>query len=232
MKKLFSLVLVMALLSVSVAFAEEAENAAVETQRVEDANVGLAYNLPADWIVLSETAIDAMIASLAETEEAADAFTEETMAQIAALKESGMSVSMSADTLSNMTILVSANVSEEDNPLSQIAALEEQGLEFEMAAEPAIYGEKAFQVIHSAVEEVSYDIYLFADAEKTYVFAFQNCTPEMEELVLGSLEVTEPAPEDAAADAGDAAAAPEEDAGADAEPAAEEPAAEVTEDAE
>ena len=189
MKKLFSLVLVMALLSVSVAFAEEAENAAVETQRVEDANVGLAYDLPADWIVLSDTAIDAMIASLAETEEAADAFTEETMAQI--------------------------------------AALEEQGLEFEMAAEPAIYGEKAFQVIHSAVEEVSYDIYLFADAEKTYVFAFQNCTPEMEELVLGSLEVTEPAPEDAAADAGDAAAAPEEDAGADAEPAAE-----VTEDAE
>ena len=228
MKKLFSLVLVMALLSVSVAFAEEAENAAVETQRVEDANVGLAYDLPADWIVLSDTAIDAMIASLAET----DAFTEETMAQIAALKESGMSVSMSADTLSNMTILVSANVLEEDNPLSQIAALEEQGLEFEMAAEPAIYGEKAFQVIHSAVEEVSYDIYLFADAEKTYVFAFQNCTPEMEELVLGSLEVTEPAPEDAAADAGDAAAAPEEDAGADAEPAAEEPAAEVTEDAE
>ena len=51
MKKLFSLVLVMALLSVSVAFAEEAENAAVETQRVEDAKVGLAYDLPADWIV-------------------------------------------------------------------------------------------------------------------------------------------------------------------------------------
>lgn len=207
MKKIFSLILVVAMLCVPFAFAEEADSE-IAAQQVEDAKVGLSYELPADWIVLSDSAIDAMIASLAETEEAASAFTDETLAQIALLRQNGMSMCMSADTLSSMTILVSqAAQEEEDEDLSaQLAALEEQGLSFEMETEPALFGENAFQVIHSAMEDYTFEIYLFANGESTYAFVFQNCEDAVAQLVLGSVAVVEIAPETEAAEATESAA--------------------------
>ena len=185
MKKLLSLLLALTLLILPCAFAESAEDAEgaepteeIEVQLVEDSISGLRYNLPADWIVLSAAAIESLIAAGTETEEVESALSDELIAQVEALTQSGISMSMSADMLSNLNILVS--------PAS--------GMTTQM-----LYDSK--------------DVYMFIENDMMYTITFTNATPEVEEVMLGSIEVV-PA-EDAAEEEGatvetEESAAPEE----------------------
>ena len=228
MKKLLSLLLALTLLILPCAFAESAEDAEgaepteeIEVQLVEDSISGLRYNLPADWIVLSAAAIESLIAAGTETEEVESALSDELIAQVEALTQSGISMSMSADMLSNLNILVSPAsgmttqmlYDSKDVLLESYKAQESQGLTLENEGLLATFGERDFMSISCTMLEQSMDVYMFIENDMMYTITFTNATPEVEEVMLGSIEVV-PA-EDAAEEEGatvetEESAAPEE----------------------
>ena len=232
MKKLLSLLLALTMLILPCAFAENAEDAEnteateeIEVQLVEDAIAGLRYNLPADWIVLSAAAIESLIAAGTETEEVESALSDELIAQVEALTQSGISMSMSADMLSNVNILVSPAsgmttqmlYDSRDVLLESYKAQESQGLTLESDGLLATFGERDFMSISCTMLEQSMDVYMFIENDMMYTITFTNATPEVEEVMLGSIEVvpvedSADGAEDAAAEAEDAAVETEESA--------------------
>ena len=232
MKKLLSLLLALTMLILPCAFAENAEDAEnteateeIEVQLVEDAIAGLRYNLPADWIVLSAAAIESMLATSMETEEVESALSDELIAQVEALTQSGISMSMSADMLSNVNILVSPAsgmttqmlYDSRDVLLESYKAQESQGLTLESDGLLATFGERDFMSISCTMLEQSMDVYMFIENDMMYTITFTNATPEVEEVMLGSIEVvpvedSADGAEDAAAEAEDAAVETEESA--------------------
>ena len=203
MKKLLSLLLALTMLILPCAFAENAEDAEnteateeIEVQLVEDAIAGLRYNLPADWIVLSAAAIESLIAAGTETEEVESALSDELIAQVEALTQSGISMSMSADMLSNVNILVSPAsgmttqmlYDSRDVLLESYKAQESQGLTLESDGLLATFGERDFMSISCTMLEQSMDVYMFIENDMMYTITFTNATPEVEEVMLGSIE--------------------------------------------
>lgn len=204
MKKLLSLLLALTLLILPCAFAESAEDTEgaetteeIEVQLVEDAIAGLRYNLPADWIVLSAAAIESLIAAGTETEEVESALSDELIAQVEALTQSGISMSMSADMLSNVNILVSPAsgmttqmlYDSRDVLLESYKAQESQGLTLESDGLLATFGERDFMSISCTMLEQSMDVYMFIENDMMYTITFTNATPEVEEVMLSSIEV-------------------------------------------
>lgn len=204
MKKLLSLLLALTMLILPCAFAENAEDAEnteateeIEVQLVEDAIAGLRYNLPADWIVLSAAAIESLIAAGTETEEVESALSDELIAQVEVLTQSGISMSMSADMLSNVNILVSPAsgmttqmlYDSRDVLLESYKAQESQGLTLENEGLLATFGERDFMSISCTMLEQSMDVYMFIENDMMYTITFTNATPEVEEVMLGSIEV-------------------------------------------
>lgn len=204
MKKLLSLLLALTLLILPCAFAESAEDTEgaetteeIEVQLVEDSIAGLRYNLPADWIVLSSAAIESLIAAGTETEEVESALSDELIAQVEALTQSGISMSMSADMLSNLNILVSPAsgmttqmlYDSKDVLLESYKAQESQGLTLESDGLLATFGERDFMSISCTMLEQSMDVYMFIENDMMYTITFTNATPEVEEVMLGSIEV-------------------------------------------
>lgn len=204
MKKLLSLLLALTLLILPCAFAESAEDTEgaetteeIEVQLVEDAIAGLRYNLPADWIVLSAAAIESLIAAGTETEEVESALSDELIAQVEALTQSGISMSMSADMLSNLNILVSPAsgmttqmlYDSKDVLLESYKAQESQGLTLESDGLLATFGERDFMSISCTMLEQSMDVYMFIENDMMYTITFTNATPEVEEVMLSSIEV-------------------------------------------
>ena len=204
MKKLLSLLLALTMLILPCAFAENAEDAEnteateeIEVQLVEDAIAGLRYNLPADWIVLSAAAIESLIAAGTETEEVESALSDELIAQLEGLTQSGISMSMSADMLSNLNILVSPAsgmttqmlYDSKDVLLESYKAQESQGLTLESDGLLATFGERDFMSISCTMLEQSMDVYMFIENDMMYTITFTNATPEVEEVMLGSIEV-------------------------------------------
>lgn len=232
MKKLLSLLLALTMLILPCAFAENAEDAEnteateeIEVQLVEDAIAGLRYNLPADWIVLSAAAIESLIAAGTETEEVESALSDELIAQVEALTQSGISMSMSADMLSNVNILVSPAsgmttqmlYDSRDVLLESYKAQESQGLTLESDGLLATFGERDFMSISCTMLEQSMDVYMFIENDMMYTITFTNATPEVEEVMLSSIEIvpvedSADGAEDAAAEAEDAAVETEESA--------------------
>lgn len=232
MKKLLSLLLALTMLILPCAFAENAEDAEnteateeIEVQLVEDAIAGLRYNLPADWIVLSAAAIESLIAAGTETEEVESALSDELIAQVEALTQSGISMSMSADMLSNVNILVSPAsgmttqmlYDSKDVLLESYKAQESQGLTLESDGLLATFGERDFMSISCTMLEQSMDVYMFIENDMMYTITFTNATPEVEEVMLSSIEIvpvedSADGAEDAAAEAEDAAVETEESA--------------------
>ena len=204
MKKLLSLLLALTMLILPCAFAESAEDAEnteateeIEVQLVEDAIAGLRYNLPADWIVLSAAAIESMLAAGMETEEVESALSDELIAQVEVLTQSGISMSMSADMLSNVNILVSPAsgmttqmlYDSKDVLLESYKAQESQGLTLESDGLLATFGERDFMSISCTMLEQSMDVYMFIENDMMYTITFTNATPEVEEVMLSSIEV-------------------------------------------
>ena len=204
MKKLLSLLLALTLLILPCAFAESAEDTEgaetteeIEVQLVEDSIAGLRYNLPADWIVLSSAAIESLIAAGTETEEVESALSDELIAQVEALTQSGISMSMSADMLSNLNILVSPAsgmttqmlYDSKDVLLESYKAQESQGLTLESDGLLATFGERDFMSISCTMLEQSMDVYMFIENDMMYTITFTNATPEVEEVMLSSIEV-------------------------------------------
>lgn len=204
MKKLLSLLLALTLLILPCAFAESAEDTEgaetteeIEVQLVEDSIAGLRYNLPADWIVLSSAAIESLIAAGTETEEVESALSDELIAQVEALTQSGISMSMSADMLSNLNILVSPAsgmttqmlYDSKDVLLESYKAQESQGLTLESDGLLATFGERDFMSISCTMLEQSMDVYMFIENDMMYTIRFTNATPEVEEVMLSSIEV-------------------------------------------
>lgn len=203
MKKLLSLLLALTMLILPCAFAESAEDAEnteateeIEVQLVEDAIAGLRYNLPADWIVLSAAAIESMLAAGMDVA-TETGFSEELLAQIDTLAQNGLSVSMSADMLSNVKILVSPAsgmttqmlYDSKDVLLESYKAQESQGLTLESDGLLATFGERDFMSISCTMLEQSMDVYMFVENDVMYTITFTNATPEVEEVMLGSIEV-------------------------------------------
>ena len=204
MKKLLSLLLALTLLILPCAFAESAEDTEgaetteeIEVQLVEDSIACLRYNLPADWIVLSSAAIESLIAAGTETEEVESALSDELIAQVEALTQSGISMSMSADILSNLNILVSPAsgmttqmlYDSKDVLLESYKAQESQGLTLESDGLLATFGERDFMSISCTMLEQSMDVYMFIENDMMYTITFTNATPEVEEVMLSSIEV-------------------------------------------
>lgn len=204
MKKLLSLLLALTMLILPCAFAENAEDAEnteateeIEVQLVEDAMAGLRYNLPADWIVLSAAAIESMLAASMETEEVESALSDELIAQVEGLTQSGISVSMSADMLANLNIWVRPAsgmttqmlYDSRDMFLESYKAQESQGLTLENEGLLVTFGERDFMSISCTVLEQSMDVYMFVENDMMYTITFINATPEVEEVMLSSIEV-------------------------------------------
>ena len=204
MKKLLSLLLALTMLILPCAFAESAEDAEnteateeIEVQLVEDAIAGLRYNLPADWIVLSAAAIESLIAAGTETEEVESALSDELIAQVEGLTQSGISVSMSADMLANLNIWVRPAsgmttqmlYDSRDMFLESYKAQESQGLTLESDGLLATFGERDFMSISCTMLEQSMDVYMFIENDMMYTITFTNATPEVEEVMLSSIEV-------------------------------------------
>ena len=204
MKKLLSLLLALTMLILPCAFAENAEDAEnteateeIEVQLVEDAMAGLRYNLPADWIVLSAAAIESMLATSMETEEVESALSDELIAQVEGLTQSGISVSMSADMLANLNIWVRPAsgmttqmlYDSRDMFLESYKAQESQGLTLENEGLLVTFGERDFMSISCTVLEQSMDVYMFVENDMMYTITFINATPEVEEVMLSSIEV-------------------------------------------
>ena len=204
MKKLLSLLLALTMLILPCAFAESAEDAEnteateeIEVQLVEDAMAGLRYNLPADWIVLSAAAIESMLATSMETEEVESALSDELIAQVEGLTQSGISVSMSADMLANLNIWVrpASGMTTQmlydsmDMFLESYKAQESQGLTLENEGLLVTFGERDFMSISCTVLEQSMDVYMFVENDMMYTITFINATPEVEEVMLSSIEV-------------------------------------------
>ena len=204
MKKLLSLLLALTMLILPCAFAENAEDAEnteateeIEVQLVEDAMAGLRYNLPADWIVLSAAAIESLIAAGTETEEVESALSDELIAQVEGLTQSGISVSMSADMLANLNIWVRPAsgmttqmlYDSKDVLLESYKAQESQGLTLESDGLLATFGERDFMSISCTMLEQSMDVYMFIENDMMYTITFTNATPEVEEVMLSSIEI-------------------------------------------
>ena len=204
MKKLLSLLLALTMLILPCAFAESAEDAEnteateeIEVQLVEDAMAGLRYNLPADWIILSAAAIESMLATSMETEEVESALSDELIAQVEGLTQSGISVSMSADMLANLNIWVRPAsgmttqmlYDSRDMFLESYKAQESQGLTLENEGLLVTFGERDFMSISCTVLEQSMDVYMFVENDMMYTITFINATPEVEEVMLSSIEV-------------------------------------------
>ena len=166
-------------------------------QLVEDAMAGLRYNLPADWIVLSAAAIESMLAASMETEEVESALSDELIAQVEGLTQSGISVSMSADMLANLNIWVRPAsgmttqmlYDSRDMFLESYKAQESQGLTLENEGLLVTFGERDFMSISCTVLEQSMDVYMFVENDMMYTITFINATPEVEEVMLSSIEV-------------------------------------------
>ena len=225
MKKLLSLLLALTMLILPCAFAESAEDAEnteateeIEVQLVEDAIAGLRYNLPADWIVLSAAAIESMLAAGMETEEVESALSDELIAQVEVLTQSGISMSMSADMLSNVNILVSPAsgmttqmlYDSKDVLLESYKAQESQGLTLENEGLLVTFGERDFMSISCTMLEQSMDVYMFIENDMMYTITFTNATPEVEEVMLGSIEDSADEAEDTTAEAEDTTAEAED----------------------
>lgn len=204
MKKLLSLLLALTMLILPCAFAESAEDAEnteateeIEVQLVEDAMAGLRYNLPADWIVLSAAAIESMLAASTETGEVESALSDELIAQVEGLTQSGISVSMSADMLANLNIWVRPAsgmttqmlYDSRDMFLESYKAQESQGLTLENEGLLVTFGERDFMSISCTMLEQSMDVYMFVENDMMYTITFINATPEVEEVMLSSIEV-------------------------------------------
>lgn len=231
MKKLLSLLLALTMLILPCAFAENAEDAEnteateeIEVQLVEDAIAGLRYNLPADWIVLSAAAIESMLAASMETEEVESALSDELIAQVEGLTQSGISVSMSADMLANLNIWVRPAsgmttqmlYDSRDMFLESYKAQESQGLTLENEGLLVTFGERDFMSISCTVLEQSMDVYMFVENDMMYTITFINATPEVEEVMLSSIEVM---PVEDSADEAEDTTAEAEDTTAEAEDA-------------
>ena len=231
MKKLLSLLLALTMLILPCAFAENAEDAEnteateeIEVQLVEDAIAGLRYNLPADWIVLSAAAIESMLAAGMETEEVESALSDELIAQVEGLTQSGISVSMSADMLANLNIWVRPAsgmttqmlYDSRDMFLESYKAQESQGLTLENEGLLVTFGERDFMSISCTVLEQSMDVYMFVENDMMYTITFINATPEVEEVMLSSIEVM---PVEDSADEAEDTTAEAEDTTAEAEDA-------------
>lgn len=221
MKKLFVILLSIALLAMPLSLAEEEntaqQDAAVEVQHVTDELMSLTYDLPADWIVMSPETVSALIAAMAENEETAALFSSDVLAQMEATVESGISMSMSADTLSNVTIVSSLGTGlttqlifeSREVFMASYAAMEEQGLTLKNEGELVTVGEREYLYVSAEMLGQTMDVYIFAQNDMVYTISFTSCTPEMIELMLNSLAVVEIPEEDAAdatneADAADA----------------------------
>ena len=203
MKKLLSLLLALTMLILPCAFAESAEDAEnteateeIEVQLVEDAMAGLRYNLPADWIVLSAAAIESTLAASVDVA-TETGFSEELLAQIDTLAQNGLSVSVSTDMLSNVNVFVSPAsgmttqmlYDSRDVLLESYKAQESQGLTLENEGLLVTFGERDFMSISCTMLEQSMDVYMFIENDMMYTIAFTNATPEVEEVMLSSIEV-------------------------------------------
>ena len=203
MKKLLSLLLALTMLILPCAFAESAEDAEnteateeIEVQLVEDAMAGLRYNLPADWIVLSAAAIESTLAASVDVA-AETGFSEELLAQIDTLVQNGLSVSVSTDMLSNVNVFVSPAsgmttqmlYDSRDVLLESYKAQESQGLTLENEGLLVTFGERDFMSISCTMLEQSMDVYMFIENDMMYTITFTNATPEVEEVMLSSIEV-------------------------------------------
>ena len=125
------------------------------------------------------------------------ALSDELIAQVEVLTQSGISMSMSADMLSNVNILVSPAsgmttqmlYDSRDVLLESYKAQESQGLTLESDGLLATFGERDFMSISCTMLEQSMDVYMFIENDMMYTITFTNATPEVEEVMLGSIEV-------------------------------------------
>ena len=125
------------------------------------------------------------------------ALSDELIAQVEVLTQSGISMSMSADMLSNVNILVSPAsgmttqmlYDSRDVLLESYKAQESQGLTLESDGLLATFGERDFMSISCTMLEQSMDVYMFVENDMMYTITFTNATPEVEEVMLSSIEV-------------------------------------------
>lgn len=205
MKKLLTLVLALAIITVPFSLAEsDAEE--IEVKAVEDSIAGLQYNLPVDWIVMSSASIETILTAVAEIEEVQALVSDEVLAQMQALTQNGMSISMSADMLSNVSIIASPAsgvttqmlYDSQEVLLDSYRAQIKQGLELANEVDWVTYDEREFLLLQATMFTQNTDIYLFVENDVMYTITFTNVTNEIEEILLTSIEVAAPAEEEPA----------------------------------
>ena len=73
--------------------------------------------------------------------------------------------------------------------LESYKAQESQGLTLENEGLLVTFGERDFMSISCTVLEQSMDVYMFVENDMMYTITFINATPEVEEVMLSSIEV-------------------------------------------